>query len=139
MKVKGAFVFVVALGLTSSSLALAQSSPPSGSQPATRSQSQSSSPGNQPAPAAGQNELITRQKLTQDLQNAGFSDVKVVQEAFVVQAKTRDGNPIVMTIGPNGMAAFEEIQSGPASTGSTAGSGSQTTAPNRSGGATQQK
>ncbi|WP_414474502.1 hypothetical protein [Microvirga sp. M2] len=132
-------VAALALGLASSSMAGAQSSTPSASQPPATAQGKSASPHSQAAPASGQNGPITRQKLTQDLQSAGFSDVKVVEEAFVVQAKTREGNPIVMTIGPNGMSAFEAITSGPASTGSTGSSGSSSTNPNASGGATQQK
>jgi hypothetical protein len=50
---------------------------------------------------------LTIDKLTQDLQKAGFSDVKVLEDAFLVQAKTKDGNPILMTFGPNGMSALE--------------------------------
>jgi Protein of unknown function (DUF1236) len=41
------------------------------------------------------------------LQKAGFTEVKVLQDAFLVQAKTKDGNPILMTIGPHGMSALE--------------------------------
>jgi hypothetical protein len=43
----------------------------------------------------------------QDLQKAGFTEVKVLEDAFLVQAKTKDGNPIVMSIGPHGMSALE--------------------------------
>jgi len=50
---------------------------------------------------------LTIDKLTQDMQKAGFSEVKILQDAFLVQAKTKDGNPILMTIGPNGMSALE--------------------------------
>jgi hypothetical protein len=50
---------------------------------------------------------LTIDKLTQDLQKAGFTDVKVLEDAFLVQAKTKDGNPILMTFGPNGMSALE--------------------------------
>jgi hypothetical protein len=49
------------------------------------------------------------QKIRQDLQTAGFTDVKIVARSFVVQARTRDGNPVVMTIGPHGMSAFEAM------------------------------
>lgn len=64
--------------------------------------------------ASADSQLTTR-KLTQDLQNAGFTDVKVVAHAFVVQAKTKDGNPVVMTLGPHGFSAFETVDA----TGST--------------------
>lgn len=53
--------------------------------------------------------LATIQRVQQDLQKAGFQDVKVVAESFVVQAKTKDGNPVVMTMGPHGFSAFEAL------------------------------
>jgi Protein of unknown function (DUF1236) len=56
---------------------------------------------------ADQQSALSIEKLTQDLQKAGFSEVKVLQDAFLVQAKTKDGNPILMTIGPNGVSALE--------------------------------
>jgi hypothetical protein len=68
---------------------------------------------NSPQPAAAkpqkadQQPALTIEKLTQDLQKAGFTEVKVLQYAFLVQAKTKDGNPILMTIGPHGMSALE--------------------------------
>ena len=67
--------------------------------------------------------LAAAQQIQQDLKNAGFTDVKVVAESFVVQAKTKDGNPILMTIGPHGMSMFEATQT----TGSNAGNASQAT------------
>jgi hypothetical protein len=56
---------------------------------------------------AKQQPPLTVEKLTQDLQKSGFTDVKVLEDAFLIQAKTKDGNPILMTIGPNGMSALE--------------------------------
>jgi hypothetical protein len=47
------------------------------------------------------------------LQKAGFTDVKVLQDSFLVQAKTADGNPILMTIGPHGMSALEVLTQKP--------------------------
>jgi hypothetical protein len=58
-------------------------------------------------PRKAEKSPLTIEKLTQDLQKAGFSDVKVLEDAFLVQAKTKDGNPILMTFGPNGMSALE--------------------------------
>lgn len=68
-------------------------------------------------------DLAAAQKIKQDLQNAGFTDVNIVAEFFVVQAKSRDGNPVVMTIGPHGMSVFEAMASG---TGSNSSSGATT-------------
>jgi hypothetical protein len=56
---------------------------------------------------SGRKSIMTIDKVTQDLQKAGFSDIKVLEDAFLVQAKTKDGNPIIMTIGPSGMSALE--------------------------------
>jgi hypothetical protein len=49
------------------------------------------------------------QKIKQDLQEAGFTDIKVVAQSFVVQAKSKDGDPVLMTIGPRGMSVFEAM------------------------------
>ena len=68
----------------------------------------------QSAPTASQTPAAAQQ-IQQDLKKAGFTDVKVVAESFVVQAKTKDGNPVVMTRGPPGMSAFEAMQGGPGS------------------------
>jgi hypothetical protein len=64
------------------------------------------------------------EKIRQDLQAAGFTDVKVVARSFVVQAKSSDGSPVVMTIGPHGMSIFEAMTNDSSSNetvGSTAG------------------
>jgi hypothetical protein len=77
----------------------------------------------QSAGGAHGNAAAVAQTIRQDLQNAGFTDVKVIAESFVVQAKSRDGNPVVMTIGPHGMSVFEAMGvNGPNS--STVGQGS---------------
>ena len=59
------------------------------------------------------------QKIEQDLQSAGFKDVKVLAESFVVQAKSKDGDPVLMTIGPHGMSVFEAINNNTSGSGST--------------------
>lgn len=69
--------------------------------------------------------LAAAQQIQQDLQKAGFTDVKVVAESFVVQAKSKDGNPVVMTIGPQGMSVFEAMNVD--SKGSQSGSSQGTT------------
>ncbi|PSC06484.1 hypothetical protein SLNSH_04190 [Alsobacter soli] len=106
MKSLGILVAVAGLGLASP--ALAQSST-SGTSPATPAPSASAQPG--AGMSAGQNSQAAAQKIKQDLQSAGFKDVNVVAQSFVVQAKTKDGNPVVMTIGPHGMSVFEAMNS----------------------------
>jgi hypothetical protein len=61
----------------------------------------------------------TAQKIRQDLQSAGFTDVKVVAESFVVQAKSKDGDPVLMTIGPRGMSVFEAMGTNSSSSSTT--------------------
>jgi hypothetical protein len=69
---------------------------------------------------AQEHSAMTIGKLTQDLQKAGFTDVKVVSDAFLIQAKTKDGNPVVMTLGPDGVTALEMTNaSGASQTGTT--------------------
>ena len=69
---------------------------------------------------SGQNTAV--QKIQDDLKKAGFTDIKVVAESFVVQAKTKDGNPMVMTIGPHGMSVFEAMNATTTGSGSSANS-----------------
>jgi hypothetical protein len=83
-----------------------------------RTTGQHSSPSVQQAPSqsaqAGQGQnhrenVLTVNKLKQDLENAGFSDVKILADSFVVQAKDKDGNPTVMSLSPGGVVAFSEL------------------------------
>lgn len=63
------------------------------------------------------------QKLKQSLEKEGFTDVKVVARSFVVQGKSPDGDPVVMTIGPHGMSVFEAMNA--TGSGGTTGSNSK--------------
>lgn len=70
---------------------------------------------------------LTIEKLRQDLQTAGFTDVKVLADSFFIQAKTKDGNPVVMTLGPDGLSALEMSNwGGPGQVSPTAENGSPT-------------
>jgi hypothetical protein len=113
----------VSIGLMLFGTCLAQtSSSPGPNAPNASSEAQGSSP-------QARTNAVTAQKLKKDLEGAGFSDVNVRPELFVVEAKTKDGNPVVMTIGPNGMAAFEAVTSG----SGTSRSGTSGTGMNQSG------
>lgn len=63
--------------------------------------------------------MAAAQKIQKELKSAGFSDINVVAESFVVQAKSPDGDPVVMTIGPHGMSVFEAMKAGGSSSGTT--------------------
>ena len=66
------------------------------------------------------------QKIKQQLEKAGFSDIKFLAKTFVVQAKSEDGDPILMTFGPHGQSVSEAISPDNSATepGSTTGSSS---------------
>lgn len=59
--------------------------------------------------ANSQDQRLTASKLKQDLQDAGFTDIQILEESFVVQAKDKNGNPTIMTLSPNGFVAFEAM------------------------------
>lgn len=115
------FVTLAAAALLASP-ALAQGTS-SGSASGTSTSAPAGSTAAQGAQSASQ--LATAAQLKQELQKAGFTDVNVVAESFVVQAKTKDGDPVLMTIGPRGMTVFQAVNASDrpgSTTGSTAGS-----------------
>jgi hypothetical protein len=80
--------------------------------------------------------LVVSQKIKQDLQSAGFTDVKVVAESFVVQARSKDGDPVLMTIGPRGMSVFEAMNSNDAGGNQTTTGSAESSTPSGSGSST---
>ncbi len=53
------------------------------------------------APNGKTNNESMRQQIMGNLQQSGFTDVKVMPDSFLVQAKDKSGNPMTMFIGPN--------------------------------------
>lgn len=51
---------------------------------------------------AGQQQRFSAQKIQQDLHKAGFKDVSIVDAAYLVHARTSDGNFALMLIDPPG-------------------------------------
>lgn len=89
--------------------------------------SPSSGSQNQQTHTASTKNLAAAQKLKKELQNEGFTNVKVVAESFVIQGTSPDGDPVVMTIGPHGMSVFEAMNaqgSGSGTVGSNSDSSS---------------
>ena len=89
---KRATLVAAAILTTVSSVALAQTS------------SNSTTPSKTTSTAQQGNNL--RQQVMTNLQQSGFTDVKVVPDSFLVQAKDKSGNPVTMFIGPN---SFDEV------------------------------
>ncbi len=75
------------------------------------------------------------QKLRNDLKNAGFTDVHIMPESFMVRAKDSQGNPVMMVINPDSVTAItEEVQS--TNSASTANHGATNNNKSNSAGAT---
>ena len=73
--------------------------------------------------------VLTVNKLKNDLEKAGFTDVKILQDSFVVQAKDKEGNPTVMSLSPSGVVAISELnqqRQAKASNTASGSSGSET-------------
>jgi hypothetical protein len=56
------------------------------------------------APAANTTANL-RQQVQQNLSKAGFSDIKIMPESFLIRAKDPSGNPVMMVINPDSIAA----------------------------------
>lgn len=48
------------------------------------------------------------QELRQKLTTAGFTDVHIIPSSFLVSAKDKGGDPVMMRIGPNSMTVLTE-------------------------------
>jgi hypothetical protein len=79
----------------------------------------SSRPGTAAAPgASGQSQAQQQQtprahpvnqgQIRKQLSQAGFEDIRILDTAFLVQARTRDGNPVVMMINPPDLARMSQ-------------------------------
>jgi hypothetical protein len=66
---------------------------------------------------------MLRQKIRQDLAHAGFSDIHIMAQSFLVRAKDPGGDPVVMIINPNSVEAVTAIpgQGGQLAQGRSAG------------------
>lgn len=90
-------LIAAALLTTVSSMALAENS--------------SNTPPKSATPNVQGNGATLRQQMTTDLQQSGFTNVKVMPDSFLVQANDKAGNPVTMFITPNSMAEVTTIGS----------------------------
>lgn len=61
-------------------------------------------------PPQKQQSLQSRVKM--NLEQAGFTDVRIMASSFLVQAKDKDGNPVMMVINPDFVTSVTEISGG---------------------------
>lgn len=79
-------------------------------------ESNSTAPKSRPQNIQG-NVTNLRQQLATDLQQSGFTNVKVKPDSFLVEANDKAGNPVTMFITPNSMAEVTTIGQNNQSTG----------------------
>jgi hypothetical protein len=66
--------------------------------------------GNPPQSSSGDAQAI-QQQVQSNLQQAGFTDIQIMPSSFLVRAKDRAGNPVIMVINPDSVTAVTEIPS----------------------------
>jgi sporulation protein YlmC with PRC-barrel domain len=69
--------------------------------------------------AAGQQHM--RANLRNMLEKSGYKDIRVAPTSFVVHAKDTDGNPVVISVGPDSFAEVTDLNNNTANTANTAG------------------
>ncbi len=105
--------------------------------PAAAQSTQSQSSGNstvqsgQQGSQQSQNTMHVRQQVKQDLQQAGFTNVQVMPESFLVRAKDKEGRPVMMVINPNSITAVTAMAT-PSQSGSGQNSGQSSSSNNSS-------
>ena len=50
-----------------------------------------------------------RQQLSDNLKKAGYTDVKMRPDAYIVEAKNKSGEPVMMFLSPDSMTIFTAI------------------------------
>ncbi len=94
----------------------------------------SSAAQNSSSAQAAQNVQNVPQEIKQKLSQDGFTNVQVVPGSYLVSAKDKNGDPVMMVIGPHSMTIMSEIpnSSGSATTGSSSGSSNLSNGQNNS-------
>ena len=88
-------------------------------------QQQSQSSGQQRQQGQNQQQAMGQERLRQQLTQAGFRDVQILDAAYLVQARTQDGSTVLMTINPpNQGSQASGVPAAPGG-GSSGGAGSQ--------------
>ena len=74
------------------------------------SQGNSGSSTDMNGPTSGPMGAVVQQKINNDLSKAGFTDIHVMPQSFLVRAKDSSGNPVMMVINPDSVTALTEMQ-----------------------------
>jgi len=92
--------------LVASSVAFAQSTPPAASNTVTKVAAADSSPAQATASGAQAAGANLQQTLSDNLKKAGYTDVKIEPDAFIVEAKNKAGKPMMMFLTPDSLTVF---------------------------------
>lgn len=65
------------------------------------------------ASKASQNAGKIRQELLQSLQKSGYTDIRVAPTSFMVRAKDKNGDPVVMSISPDSFSELTAVSNSP--------------------------
>jgi hypothetical protein len=65
-------------------------------------------PGNQ----SNQNQQSISQQAKSSLEQAGFTDIKIIPQSFLIRAKDKNGNPFMMVVDPDSVTAVTELERG---------------------------
>ena len=76
-----------------------------------------------------------RQQLEDNLSKAGFTDIKIMPESFLIRAKDKNGNPMMMVVNPDSMTAVEAVGTN-GSSGKPSSASNNSTSNNAAGSAT---
>src|SRR5664279_2022884 len=68
-----------------------------------------------------------QQQVTTNLQNSGFTNVKVMPDSFLVQATDKSGNAVTMFIGPNSISAVTTVGANGQASGTSTGESAKNT------------
>ena len=82
-----------------------------------------------PSNATPASKETVRQQMMTDMQKAGFTDVRVRPDSFLVQAKDKTGTPVTMLIDPDSVTEVISAGGMPAGSGSSATASAFTTVP----------
>jgi opacity protein-like surface antigen len=103
---------------------------------AALAQTATQTPAHPPAPTApaatsstAQSHETLRQQLKADMQQAGFTNVTVRPDSFLVQAKDKAGNPVTMMVDPDSLTEIVEAGAANGNTAMDQTGGSFTTVP----------
>lgn len=116
------------LALAPAAMAQGQTSAPSQSNPPSQSNAQQ----DQATSGSAEQAQHLRANLRTALEKAGYKDIRVNAMSFMVRARDGDGNPVMMTIGPDSFTEVTDVSSGtgndgkPSTTGSVTGNSAAT-------------